>query len=90
MGNAMCSFAAGVQFSVFSFQCSVFSESQERAVERRNSTQLSAERRTVGTETWSLLSELLALFDGGAHRDPARLTACFENGRRWHEVVPVG
>ena len=72
---------------VFSFRCSVFSESQERAAERRDLALLIAGGGADVRASWSNFGELLALLKVSAHRDPTRVNACFEISRRCDCVI---
>jgi hypothetical protein len=67
---------------VFGFQCSVFSESQERVAERRDLALLISGGRADAAKSSSVFSQLPALFMISAHGDPTRLEACFEMRRR--------
>jgi hypothetical protein len=78
-------FAASLR--VFSFQCSVFSQSQRQSATGWDLALLIAGGRADVRASWSIFGELLALLKVSAHRDPTRLNTCFEIGRRCNRVA---
>jgi len=75
---------------VASFQSPVISESDELATDHRDFALCMDKRHAEAEKRSAIFSQLVTLFMVRAHRDPTRLSACFQNRREWGEVVPVG
>jgi len=82
MAGAIWEKQSATALRVFGFPCSVFSESQEHGAGQARRPRFGGSGRANVGQLKADCIQIGGIFDGGAHRDPARLKACFENGSR--------